>query len=93
MKKVLAFVLLLTCLLPLTLAAQGAAARPAWSFTTRVLATGSSDHSEPDGFMVYSAFTLEAALRHTLSRSFAAELSIRTESREVDSLVTTGEDR
>ena len=93
MKKITAFISVLTCLLPNTLPAQGAATRPTWSFATRLLATGSSDHSEPDGFMVYSAFTLEAALRRTLWRSFAAELSIRTESREVDSLATAGEDR
>jgi outer membrane protein W len=40
-----------------------------------------------------STFTLEAGLRRSLASAFAAELSIRTESREVDSLVPAGEDR
>jgi outer membrane protein W len=93
MKRIAALVSVLTCLLPITLTAQGTTSGHTWSFATRVLATGSSDHSEPEGFMVYSAFALEAALRRTLGRSFAAELTVRTESREVDSLVTTGEDR
>jgi outer membrane protein W len=93
MKQTTAVVSLLTLLVPIHLAAQGTAPSSAWAFTTRVLATGSSDHSEPDGFQAYSAFTLEAALRRRLGGSFAAELTVRTESREVDSLVTSGEDR
>jgi outer membrane protein len=64
-----------------------------WLFTTRLLMTGSSDRSEPAGFQVYSAFTLEAGLRRSLGRNLAAELTIRTESREVDSLVPAGEAR
>ena len=64
-----------------------------WTFLTRITATGSSDHSEPAGYKVYSAFALDAALRRGFSPSLGAELSVRTESREVDSLVVTGEDR
>jgi outer membrane protein W len=64
-----------------------------WTFSTRLIATGSSDESEPPGFKVYSAFTLEAALRRSLGHHLAAEATIRTESREVDSLVTVGEDQ
>jgi outer membrane protein len=74
------------------MAAQAASDR-AWLFTTRILMTGSSDRSDPPGYQVYSAFTLEASLRRILGRSFAAELTIRTESREVDSLFPAGEDR
>jgi outer membrane protein len=66
---------------------------PAWVLTTRALMTGSSDNSQPAGYQVYSAFALEAALRRSLGQRFASELSIRTESREVDSLVASGEDR
>ena len=61
-----------------------------WTFTTRLLATGSSDESEPAGYKIYSAFTLEASLRRTFSRVVGAELTVRTESREVDSLVPAG---
>ena len=79
---------------PTTLAAQDrASAGPAWTFTTRLLATGSSDESEPAGYKVFSAVTLEASLRRSFSRVVGAELTVRTESREVDSLVPTGEDR
>ena len=78
---------------PTRIAAQDRASdAPAWTFTTRLLATGSSDESEPAGYKVYSAITLEASLRRTLSRVLGAELTVRTESREVDSLVPTGED-
>jgi len=75
-----------------TAQAPGPEATP-WSFTTRVLATGSSDESEPAGYKIYSAFTLEASLRRTFSRVVGAELTVRTESREVDSLVPAGEAR
>lgn len=64
-----------------------------WTFTTRVLMTGSSDESDPPGYQVYSTFALEAALRRVLGSSFSAELTVHTESREVDSLVSGGEDR
>jgi outer membrane protein len=42
---------------------------------------------------VFSAVTLEAGLRRTFSRILGAELTVRTESREVDSLFPAGEDR
>ncbi|MDF3052568.1 MAG: outer membrane protein [Geminicoccaceae bacterium] len=74
------------------IAAQTASER-AWLFTTRILMTGSSDRSEPPGYQVYSTFTLEASLRRLFGRSLGAELTIRTESREVDSLFPPGEDR
>jgi outer membrane protein len=82
---------ILTMMVPHSLSGQTERDR-SWVFTTRLVATGSSDHSNPPGFKVYSAFTLEAGLRRAIGRSFAAELTIRTESREVDSLVTAGED-
>ena len=81
-----------TCIAPIKVAAQRAS-DPTWLFTTRMLMTGSSDRSTPPGYQVYSAFTLEASLRRMLGRSFGAELTIRTESREVDSLFPPGEDR
>ncbi|HKH83033.1 MAG TPA: OmpW family outer membrane protein [Gemmatimonadales bacterium] len=74
-------------------AAAQAESGASWLFTTRILMTGSSDNSDPPGYQVYSAFTLEASLRRMLGRSFAAEVTIRTESREVDSLFPPGENR
>lgn len=73
--------------------AAGQEGAPPWTFTTRIVATGSSDESDPPGYKVFSAITLEAGLRRTFSRLLAAELTVRTESREVDSLFPAGEDR
>jgi outer membrane protein len=78
---------------PVTAAQFPTSAERRWVFITRALATGSSDHSEPAGYQIYSAFALEAGLRRTFSQLLAAELTVRTESREVDSLVPSGEDR
>lgn len=63
-----------------------------WSLITRVLATGSSDEAEsdPEGYKAFSAFTLEAALRRDLSSRVGIELSMRTESREIDFYATPG---
>jgi outer membrane protein W len=56
-----------------------------WTFRTHVVLTGSSDvaSSEPEGYKVYSAFTLDAAVQRTIGSQFALELGLRTESREV----------
>ena len=83
----------LTLLLQQTAAAQGSGmSTQDWTFITRLVATGSSDESEPPGYKVYSAFTLEAGIRRKMGTLLTAELTVRTESREVDSLVTVGED-
>lgn len=55
-----------------------------WTLRTLAHMTGSSSHSEPDGYTVYSSIGLEAGIRRDLSRLFAAELFIAFESREVD---------
>lgn len=55
-----------------------------WQLRTRVVLTGSSKESEPPGYQVYSAIALEAAVRRTVGHRAALELSLRTESREVD---------
>ena len=56
-----------------------------WTFATRVVMTGSSDatRSEPEGYEVYSAFTLEAVVKRRLGSVLALEASVRTESREL----------
>jgi len=82
------FRVLAVCLLfsspVLVLAQEPHQAQLDWSFRTRVLVTGSSHESEPTGFEVYSTFAIEAGLARGLSRALALELTVRTESREVD---------
>jgi hypothetical protein len=55
-----------------------------WALSTRLILSGSSDHSEPQGYIVYSGMSIEASVRRKLIRSFSLELSVRTESREID---------
>jgi len=55
-----------------------------WIFKTRMIMTGSSDQSDPDGYMVYSAITFEPSISRKLSGVFSLELNLRTESHEVD---------
>ena len=57
-----------------------------WSFRTRAFISGGSDESTPPDYKAYSGVGLEAALRRALGAHFAAELSLHTESREVDHL-------
>ena len=46
--------------------------------------SGSSTHSDPAGYKVYSGIGLEAAVDHRIHGFLGVELTIRTESREVD---------
>ncbi len=78
MRRTLAFVV---ALLPALAAADSA--RP-WVFRTRAVMSGNSDQSDPSGYKVYSGIAVEAALGRQLWGWLAAELSVRTESREVD---------
>jgi outer membrane protein W len=55
-----------------------------WIYINRIIVSGSSDESEPKNYQVYSAFTLEAAIRKQISFAFSMELNLKTESREVD---------
>ncbi|MEJ2536325.1 MAG: hypothetical protein P8048_04615, partial [Calditrichia bacterium] len=57
---------------------------PKWTYINRIIITGSSDQSDPKNYQVYSAFTLEAAIRKQINAAISAELNIKTESREVD---------
>lgn len=61
---------------------------PVWAFRTRIVMTGNSDQSEPAGYTIYSSIGLEAALGRSLGSRFGAELTLRTESREVDRDIT-----
>lgn len=73
--------------------APAAAQSTTWSFHTRLLATGTNRASDPDGYRVYSAFPLEVGLRAALGGRLRAELSVRTESREVDRLAQPTDER
>jgi outer membrane protein len=64
----------------------------AFTFRTRALVTGSSDHSDPPGYKVYSTFPLEAGLGWSFHRLFALEIDARTESHEVDVASASGPD-
>lgn len=70
------------------LAGQTPAGGYRWELDTRLLVTGSSHGSEPDGYKMYTAFPIEIALRRTLSRRVRLELGLRNESREVDKATT-----
>ena len=62
----------------------GAQERSPWTFTTHLVLSGSSDpaESEPQGYKVYSAIALDAAIQRKLGSRFALDLNVRTESRE-----------
>ena len=81
--------LLILLITPAALHAQGAMP---WVFRTRLVLSGSSDHSDPEGYQVYSGISLEAGIARTIARRFALELSARTESREVDRTTVEGDE-
>jgi outer membrane protein W len=69
--------------------AAGEGAQP-WAFRSGVLLTGSSDMSEPEGFKVYSAITLEMGVSRRLNRFLDLELGLAPESHEVDRAAAGG---
>ena len=81
-------------LVPSLLAAQAdtRAANP-WRFMTRATISGNSHESTPDGYTIYSGVSLEGAFARDVSDVFALELSLRTESREVEGPATLAEPR
>jgi outer membrane protein W len=56
---------------------------PDWRFLTRATLSGSSDESSTE-YTIYSGVSIEGALARDLNDAFALELSLRTESREVE---------
>jgi outer membrane protein W len=67
-------------------------AQQAWTLRTRAFMSGSSTHSDPAGYTVYSGIGVEAGVARQLGRALALELALRTESREVDVASGTGTD-
>lgn len=61
-----------------------------WSFQTRMVMTGSSDHSDPAGYTVYSAFSVEPTLTRKITSRFSLAFNIRTESHEIDFIDSVG---
>lgn len=55
-----------------------------WGLRVRAVLSGSSDHSEPTGYTLYSGIALEAGVVRWLGDAAALELAVRTESREVE---------
>ena len=72
-------------LVPTLLTAQSAAeVRGPWSLRVRAVMSGTSYESQPEGYQIYSGFGLEAALVRHVSEVVDLEISLRTESREVE---------
>lgn len=55
-----------------------------WSVFVRGTLSGNSGKSDPDGYQIYSGLAVDAALQRSLVHRLAVELSVRTESREVE---------
>jgi outer membrane protein W len=81
-------------LVPAVVTAQEpGATRHDWRFMTRATLSGNSHESTPDGYEVYSGVSIEGAVARRLTSIFAVEVSLRTESREVEGPMTLPERR
>ncbi len=77
--------LLLPLLLPVLASAQsGSDPGSPWGVRVRAVLSGDSYDSDPAGYKIYSGVALEAAVVRRVSEVVALELSVRTESREVE---------
>lgn len=89
--------LLATCffsaILPTPTRADEGAATPRWTLRALGHVGGTSSSSEPEGFEALSAIGLEAGLRRNIAQTFALELLVGFESREVDWSDAAGEVR
>lgn len=61
-----------------------------WTFRTRAVLSGNSHESDPEGFVAYSGLGLEAGITRNIAGFLAVEVSLRTESREIDQEVSSG---
>jgi outer membrane protein len=55
-----------------------------WMIRTSLFLSGTSDRSDPAGYTVYSGLGIAAAVSRAFGPLLRAELSVRTESRELD---------
>lgn len=87
-------VLLALALSPSLLAGQAMDGRSdGWRFLTRATASDGSHESSPEGYKIRGGLTIEGAIARDLNDRFAFEVSLRTESREVDGPETLPEPR
>ena len=84
MRRTLAFACFCLLIVPSAVLAQNPGADAAWAFRARAIMTGVSDSSEPEGYKVYSALSMEVDVTRSVSRSFALAWTVGTESREVE---------
>jgi outer membrane protein W len=82
----LPLLLLVAPLLP----AQGPPNTGSWAVRTRAFISGGSHASDPGGYKAYSGLGLEAQIDRQLSTAFGVSLTLRTESREIDSVPRQG---
>ena len=78
-------ILSLTCILiqiPASVFAQQDAIK--WSFRSSLLVTGSSDQSEPEGYKIFSAFTVETAIGYFVKPNLLVEFGVNTASHEIE---------
>ncbi|HSW29218.1 MAG TPA: OmpW family outer membrane protein [Longimicrobiales bacterium] len=73
--------------------APGPDAPGPWGLRVRAVLSGSTHHSDPPGYTIYSGLGLELALVRRLGDAFAVELAARTESREVTGPEGSGDHR
>ena len=64
-----------------------------WTFTTRFTLNGTSHSSAPAGYKIYSSLPFTAGIRYQRYSPLAVEMILSTESREVDQLTDSGEER
>ena len=77
--------LLALALMPAVAAArQGDGSDSDWRFLTRATLSDDSHKSSPKSYEIHGGLSIEGALERNLGRLFAIEVSLRTESREVD---------
>jgi outer membrane protein W len=62
-----------------------------WRALARLALSGKSHASTPEGYEIYSGLALEAAIARRVTDVFAVELSVRTESREVEGPPSLGD--
>jgi outer membrane protein len=79
-----------TLVVPAPIPAQTADHPSVWTFRTRAVLTGSSESSDPPGYVALSAFGLQVGVRRTLNTWLSSELTAAVESREVDFTDNTG---
>lgn len=83
-------VLVLCALAPSAQAQSGGGGSGPWSLFVRGTLSGNSGKSEPAGYEIYSGLAMDAALQRSLGHRLALELSVRTESREVEAPQSPG---